>query len=132
MREWLEYFAQIVVASLHVIAVLIIVIGSVQALLTSLGSIRKHSPTGIHFRNAYVQYARWLIGALTFQLAADIVQTAITPVLDWNEIGHLAAIAVIRTFLNFFLERDLHEMERHCPPEVSDSPVTNTKVIPNT
>ena len=31
---------------------------------------------------------------------------------EWDEIGRLAAIAVIRTFLNFFLERDLAEMER--------------------
>jgi len=34
------------------------------------------------------------------KFAADIVQTAITPVWNWDEIGHLAAIAVIRTFLD--------------------------------
>ena len=38
-------------------------------------------------------------------LAADIVRSAIAP--TWNDIGQLAAIAAIRTFLNYFLERDL-------------------------
>jgi len=43
-------------------------------------------------------------------LAADIVRTVIAP--TWVEIGQLAAIAVIRTFLNFFLERDLESAAR--------------------
>ena len=41
------------------------------------------------------------------QLAADIIETAITT--DWEAIGRVAAIAVIRTFLNYFLERDMSE-----------------------
>jgi hypothetical protein len=36
---------------------------------------------------------------------AHIVRSAISP--SWNDIGHLAAIAAIRTFLSYFLERDL-------------------------
>ena len=51
--------------------------------------------------------ARYLIVALEFQLAADILGTAIAP--SWNEIGKLAAIAAIRTILNFFLEREIAE-----------------------
>jgi uncharacterized membrane protein len=50
---------------------------------------------------------------LEFELAADIVRTAIAP--TWNEIGQLAAIALIRTFLNFFLEKDLEEYEEIHP-----------------
>jgi uncharacterized membrane protein len=45
-------------------------------------------------------------------LAADIVRSAISP--SWEQIGQLAAIAAIRTFLSYFLERDLKEMGR--PP----------------
>jgi uncharacterized membrane protein len=43
---------------------------------------------------------------------------------EWDEIGRLAAVAVIRTFLNFFLERDLAEMERRDarPQGVPDEP----------
>jgi len=37
------------------------------------------------------------------------VRSAIAP--TWDDIGQLAAIAAIRTFLNYFLERDLVEAE---------------------
>ncbi len=42
---------------------------------------------------------------LEFQLAADILRTAVAP--SFEEIGQLAAVAAIRTALNYFLERDI-------------------------
>jgi len=51
----------------------------------------------------------WLILALEFELAADIVRSAISP--SWSDIGQLGAIAAIRTVLNYFLERDIKEFE---------------------
>ena len=57
-----------------------------------------------------MDYSRWLVAALTFQLAADILESSTTP--DWDGIGRLAAVAVIRTFLNYFLERDVEEMRQ--------------------
>ncbi|MEL6437664.1 MAG: DUF1622 domain-containing protein [Cyanobacteria bacterium J06621_8] len=51
--------------------------------------------------------------SLEFLLAADIVATAVSP--SWNAVGKLAAISAVRTFLNFFLEREVRELarERH-------------------
>jgi uncharacterized membrane protein len=46
---------------------------------------------------------------LEFLLAADILRTAVAP--TWEEIGQLAAIAAIRTGLNFFLGREFIEGE---------------------
>lgn len=43
--------------------------------------------------------------ALEFQLAADILATAVAP--SWNQIGKLAAVAAIRTALNYFLSREM-------------------------
>ncbi len=51
----------------------------------------------------------YLALALEFQLAADIISTAVAP--SWQEIGKLGAIAVIRTALNYFLTREI-EQER--------------------
>jgi uncharacterized membrane protein len=51
---------------------------------------------------------------LEFELGADIIRSAISP--DWNDIGQLAAIAVIRTFLNYFLERDIEAMTPPADP----------------
>lgn len=51
--------------------------------------------------------ARYLVVALEFQLAADILGTAIAP--DWDSIGKLGAIAVIRTMLNYFLTKEMEK-----------------------
>jgi uncharacterized membrane protein len=49
-----------------------------------------------------------LIAGLTFQLAADVIETSIST--SWETIGRLGAVAVIRTFLEFFLDRDVTEI----------------------
>jgi len=54
--------------------------------------------------------ARYLVLALEFQLAADVLETAILP--EWTKIGQLAAIATIRTGLNYFLSKELSEEKR--------------------
>ncbi len=48
---------------------------------------------------------RWLAVGLEFLLAADILRTAVAP--TWNEIGQLAAIAALRTALNYFLGKEI-------------------------
>ena len=53
---------------------------------------------------------RVLVLALELQLAADIIETAIAPSVE--QIGQLAAIALIRTFLNYFLNREIKEEEK--------------------
>jgi uncharacterized membrane protein len=50
---------------------------------------------------------RFLALGLEFQLAADILRTAITP--SFTQLAQLAAIATIRTALNFFLGREIKE-----------------------
>ena len=63
-------------------------------------------------REMFTRFASWIMLALEFALAADIVDTAIAP--TWDDIGRLAAIAAIRTVLNWFLERDIEEAA-HAP-----------------
>jgi len=52
---------------------------------------------------------RYLALGLEFQLAGDVLRTAIAP--SFREIGQLAAVAAIRTALNFFLAKEI-EWER--------------------
>ena len=47
---------------------------------------------------------------LEFPLAADILRTAVAP--SWKDIGQLAAIAVLRTGLNYGLEREIAREEQ--------------------
>jgi hypothetical protein len=42
------------------------------------------------------------------ELATDILRTATPP--SWTEIGQLGAIAALRTFLDYFLERDVESV----------------------
>ena len=60
--------------------------------------------------NIRLKLGRWLALALEFQLAADILKTAVAP--TWDDIGKVAAIIVLRTMLNFFLEREIALFER--------------------
>ena len=50
---------------------------------------------------------RFLALGLEFQLAGDVLRTAIAP--SFAEIGQLAAIATIRTALNYFLAKEIRE-----------------------
>ena len=110
MNEWMTVIAQNLIAIIHAMALVTVTFGTVQAFVASLRAMHRPSATGHQFQSAYVQYARWLVGGLRFQQAVDIIETAFAP--SWKEVGRLAAISVIRTFVNFFLERDLAELER--------------------
>ena len=48
--------------------------------------------------------------ALELMLGADVLATAVAP--SWDDIGKLAAIAIIRTALNYFLERELNHIRK--------------------
>ena len=108
MEEWLHLVTKDAVVVIDAMALIIVVIGTVEAFFTGLRVAFPAQPANSRFREVLLRYGRWLVAGLTFQLAADIIETAIAP--NWQELGQLGAIAVIRTFLNFFLERDLAEL----------------------
>ena len=58
-----------------------------------------------------LRLGRWLAVALEFLLAADILKTAVAP--TWDDIGKLAAIATLRTLLNYFLEKEIDKEEEN-------------------
>jgi uncharacterized membrane protein len=62
-------------------------------------------------REAWRRFATWLVLALEFELGADIIRSAVAP--TWSDIGQLAAIAAIRTFLNYTLEMDIQRTKPH-------------------
>ena len=107
MEEWLHSVTRDAVVVIDAMALIIIVIGTVEAFFTGLWAAFP-APAHSRFREILVRYGRWLVAGLTFQLAADIIETSIAP--TWQDVGQLGAIAVIRTFLNYLLERDLAEL----------------------
>jgi uncharacterized membrane protein len=72
-----------------------------------LALVRRRRDGPAAYAGVRLLLARYLALGLEFQLAADILATAVDP--SWEEIGKLAAIAAIRTLLNFFLGREMKE-----------------------
>lgn len=96
---------------INFMALIVIVYGALEAAIASLNGMIRRSAAHSHLNERFVRFGRWLVVGLTFQLAADVIETATTTTEDgWADIGRLAAIAVIRTFLSYFLERDMKEM----------------------
>jgi len=66
---------------------------------------RRSRTSSSSLANMRLNFGRWLSLALEFQLAADIVNTTVAP--SFEALIKLGAIALIRTFLNFFLTKEL-------------------------
>jgi uncharacterized membrane protein len=64
-----------------------------------------------------LRFSRYLSLALEFQLASDILSSALAP--TWQEIGKLGVTAVIRTALNYFLSREMREFREREKIEVN-------------
>jgi uncharacterized membrane protein len=109
MEQLFREIASHVALGLEVFSVIVIAVGAIESAYQILGPLLARTVAPGSRRRAWLSLGRWLLLGLEFMLAADVVRTAISP--DWQDIGQLAAIAVIRTFLNFFLERDLDKPE---------------------
>jgi len=96
--------------SARALALLVIAIGGVEATIGAVRLLLRRHASEAEKRALWLGFARWLVAGLTFQLAADIVHTTVTP--GWDDIGRVAAIAAIRTFLTLFLDRDIELQNR--------------------
>ena len=117
MSEGLAAVLDVLVPVVEAIGVLVVLAGvgrvTVPALASALG-LGAASADG-----ARLSLARSLVLGLEFQVAADVMASAITP--SFAEIGKLAAVAVIRTFLNVFLTRELRRADAAAAPAVRGS-----------
>jgi len=94
--------------AVEILAALIIGIAVLQALWRYGNSFIKTN--SISKESIRVHFGSSVAVALELLLGADVLATAVAP--SWNDIGKLAAIAVIRTALNFFLERELKHIRQ--------------------
>lgn len=82
-----------------------VAVGFVAALWALVAAHLRGEPRT--FTPIRLAFSRYLSLALEFQLAADILSTAIAPTLQ--ELGQLAATAAIRTGLNYFLSLEMRQ-----------------------
>lgn len=91
--------------AVDVITACLIAFAVVEAAVRTMRlSLAAFSGTGGGQEAIRLRLGKWLALALEFALASDLVRTAVAP--TWDEIGKLAAIVVLRTALNYFLERE--------------------------
>jgi uncharacterized membrane protein len=109
MEEFVALIARTAGTVIEGMAVLIVAFGSVDAFVRLMWVIV--TPTATHGERKAIwrRYGMWLLLGLEFELAADIIGSVLSP--SWQELAQLGAIAVIRTFLNYFLEKDLESAD---------------------
>jgi uncharacterized membrane protein len=116
LEEFLKICTGALASGIEGIAGLLIALAALQA---TVGAIliffrRRQSSDPMQrprTENIRLELGRWLALSLEFELGADILRTAISP--TWSEIGQLAAIAVIRTALNYFLQQEIDSDSSH-------------------
>lgn len=99
--EWLRLLVETLGAVIIGIGLVVAVAGLVRHALQQRGQ---------DFTPVRLVFARYLTLALELQLAADILSTSVAP--SWDRIGKLAAVAVIRTALNYFLSLEIEREQK--------------------
>jgi uncharacterized membrane protein len=107
MEVLFQSIAAYIALGIEAAAALLILIGACEAFYTMVARFAAGRFAVGTRKEVLVRFGTWLLLGLEFELAADIIRTAISP--SWNDIGQLAAIATIRTVLNHFLEKDLEK-----------------------
>jgi uncharacterized membrane protein len=86
-------------------AIIIVVYGVIEAFIHLTWIMARPRASHGERKLVWRRFGVWLLLGLEFELAADIIGSIVSP--TWEDVGQLGAIAVIRTFLNYFLEQDL-------------------------
>ena len=102
-KLWIEYLAR----GVEIAAAIVIGLAAIEATVKSLFLFFKPGSPPEAKNGVRLTLGRWLAVALELELAADILNTAVTP--TWTDIEKLAAIAALRTALNYFLEKEIEQ-----------------------
>ena len=106
LENGLSQLVRLAEFSLEAISVACVILGLFQTLRLGFKLSRRRN-SEFPFIQLRTTFGAWLALALEFQLGSDILSTTITPSLE--ALGQLALIAVIRTFLNYFLNKELEQ-----------------------
>ena len=120
MEELLAEVVGILVTVVEACGAVVIIVGAVWAFARFLW-VGVRGRTAAAFVPIRLTLGRFLALGLEFQLASDVLTTAVAPSLE--EIAKLAAIATIRTALNYFLGREIAEERRQLAEEERGSEV---------
>ncbi len=125
MEQTLAPIVSVLRLIIEAMGALWVTVGVVYAFLELLRA-HFHGET-LSFTGIRLRFSRYLSLALEFQLASDILSTALAP--TWQELGKLGLTAVIRTALNFFLTREIREYREKEKVEVNYGRVADPHLV---
>ena len=104
-EDILGFIAKITVHTLELIGIIIILVGSVKAIIQVLHLIKNNKNTSV-----FLNLGKSLALALEFKMGAEIVNTVI--VRDLRELGILAIIIVLRAILAFLIHWEIKNEQK--------------------
>jgi len=117
-EEFLKAAVELLVRLVESAGAVVIFIGALIAFVRFLDAAVRHRDEPHRFVAVRLGLGRYLALGLEFQLASDVLRTAVAPTL--REIGELAAVAAIRTALNYFLSKEIKEEQEQLAAERKD------------
>ena len=118
MEELLQDVVNVLVAIVEACGAAVIITGAVWSFARFVwAGIRRQGARA--FVTVRLTLGRFLALGLEFQLASDVLRTAVAP--SFRELGRLAAVAAIRTALNYFLSKEIEEERRQVAAEAAEA-----------
>ena len=102
VSQWMLYLS----SAIDGIAAVLIGLASIEAAVGTANLFLRRISSAASKEEIRLRLGMWLSLALEFEIAADILRTTIAP--SWDVIGKLAAIVVLRTVLNYFLQMEIN------------------------
>ncbi len=119
-QEFLKTAVELLVRLVESAGAVVIFVGAAVGFLRFLDAAVRHRHEPHRFVSVRLGLGRYLALGLEFQLASDVLRTAVAPTL--REIAELAAIAAIRTALNYFLSKEIKEEQEQLASQRRTSP----------
>lgn len=107
VKQYLSVFINFLKILMEAAAAVCVLIGFMRTVQLAI-IIQRRRNYLLPYLKLRLRFGMWLGLALEFQLASDILNTTIAPSFD--ELGKLGVIVLIRTFLNYFLSKELGEL----------------------
>lgn len=120
LRTVVAYLVRLTEAGATIVIFTGTVVCFFQYVMNGIRPSSKHS-----FLSIRINLGRFLALGLEFQLASDLLRTAVAP--SFEEIGKLAAVAAIRTSLNYFLSKETLTTKEEVKPSESSKNFSITK-----
>jgi len=110
VESWLKFLVGYLAAGAEIAAALVIGIAIIQGIVVYFGQLFTQAPQHLSASEIIrLRLGRMLALGLEFTVASDILRTAVAPTRQ--DILNLGAIVLLRSLLNYFLEREIRQGE---------------------